>query len=258
MAGLCRRLTEAGLGDAAVSVGERLSYPEERITRGRAEALKDRSFDPLSVALIENERAEGAPAAFGLPDEAFTRGSGEEGVVPMTKSEVRAVCLSKLDLTEDALCWDVGAGTGSVAIEMARLAKRGHVYAIERKEAALALLEKNKAAFGTDNMTIVPGAAPEACAGLPAPTHAFIGGSSGNLKEILALLLEKNPAVRIVATAVSLESAAELTGCMSSFEDGEAQAISLTVARGRKAGRYHLMNGQNPIYIFTLQRGNGR
>ena len=173
----------------------------------------------------------------------------------MTKSEVRAVSLSKLRLTKDAICWDVGAGTGSVAIEMALQARNGQVFAVERKPDAVALLERNKARFAAENLTVVPGSAPEACAELPAPTHVFIGGSSGNMREILKLILEKNPNARIVATAIALESVAELTACMKEFPFRETEVISMQVARDRKAGPYHLMTGQNPIYIFTMQGG---
>ena len=189
----------------------------------------------------------------GLPDEAFLRGAGEGGVVPMTKSEVRAVALSKLRLTERAVCYDIGAGTGSVAIEMALQAKHGHVYAVERRDDAVELLKKNQAAFHVENLTVVSGTAPEACRDLPAPTHVFIGGSAGNLRDILSMLLAKNPHVRIVATAVSLESIAELTACMKDFAFTEAEAVSVQIARGKKTGSYHLMAGQNPVYVFTMQ-----
>ena len=173
----------------------------------------------------------------------------------MTKSEVRAVCLSKLRLTADAVCWDIGAGTGSVAIEMALLASRGRVYGIERSESALQLMRDNALRLSADNLTVVPGSAPEACRDLPAPTHAFIGGSGGGMREILRLLLEKNPHVRIVATTVTLETMSELTACLKEFPFTETEVVSLTVARDRKAGPYRLMTGQNPIYIFTMQAG---
>ena len=153
----------------------------------------------------------------------------------------------------DAVCWDVGAGTGSVAIEMALQAARGSVWAIEREADALTLLEQNRAAFGAENLRLVSGSAPEVCRDLPAPTHAFLGGTGGQVREILQLLLEKNPHVRIVATAVTLESAAALTACMREFEFCEC--VSLSIAKARAAGPYHLMAGQNPIYIFTLQNG---
>ena len=250
---LCTTLTQAGLGHVTVHVGQRLSYPDEQITSGSAAELADGTYDSLSAALIENE-APDAVVTHGLPDAAFLR----EETVPMTKSEVRSVCLSKLRLTENAVCWDVGAGTGSVAIEMALQAKRGWVYAIERKDAAGKLLEENKAAFSAENLTVVPGCAPEACQGLPAPTHVFIGGSGGNLRQIVALILQKNPHARILATAITLESIAELTDCMKAFPFTETEVVSMMIARDRRAGAYHLMTGQNPIYIFTMQAGGDR
>lgn len=254
MKNLCRTLADAGLGHVKVSIGQRLSYPDEKIITGTALELASGSYETLSVALIEHDRSQ-MVVTHGLPDAAFQRGGGEDGVVPMTKSEVRAVCLSKLRLTEQAVCWDVGAGTGSVAIEMALQARKGQVYAIERKTSAIELLRYNQERFYAKNLTVVSGCAPEACRDLPAPTHAFIGGSSGNMREILALLLEKNPEVRIVATAISLESVAELTACMKEFPFAQTEVVSMSVARDRKAGAYHLMTGQNPVYIFTMQAG---
>lgn len=250
MGKLCRDLIDAGLGDVKVSVGQRLSYPDERITLGNAETLAEQTFEDLSVALIENPDA--APIMTpGLPDSAFLR----EETIPMTKSEVRSVCLSKLRLTEDATAWDVGAGSGSVATEMALLARKGHVYAIERKPSAVALLEKNRRRFAAENLTVVPGCAPEVCKDLPVPSHAFIGGSSGNLQDILSLLLDRNPNVRIVATAITLESVAELTACMKRFAFSETEVVCMSVAKNKKAGSSNLMLGQNPIYIFTMQGG---
>lgn len=248
MGKLCRALTENGMGAARVSVGEHLSYPDEAITTGTAEELSERQFESLAVALIEYG-GEPLPVTAGLPDEAFSRAES----VPMTKSEIRAVCLSKLALREDSVVWDVGAGTGSVTVEAAMAARRGRVYAVERKDAAFDILRENLRRFHTDNVTPVSGTAPDACADLPAPTHAFLGGTTGHMKEIIALLLEKNPRVRIVATAVTLESVAELTECVKAFPFRETEAVSLTAARSRKAGAYHLMTGQNPVYIFTMQ-----
>ena len=250
---LCKHLTEAGLGGVKVSVGESLSYPQERVTIGTAAELAEKTFNSLSVALIENDGADPI-VTHGLPDEAFNRTES----VPMTKSEVRSVCLSKLALTEHAICWDVGAGSGSVAIEMALQAAAGQVYAIERKDTAVALLRENTRKFQLENLTVVPGLAPDACLRLPAPTHVFIGGSAGNMRQILEEILEKNPNARIVATAVTLESVAELTQCMKTIPFACTEVVSMSVAKDRKAGPYHLMMGQNPISIFTMQGGKSQ
>ena len=124
-----------------------------------------------------------------MRDQWFVRGR-----TPMTKEEVRAVSIAKLDLTPGAVLYDVGAGTGSISIEASRQLAGGTVYAIERDPEALSLLEQNRARFGAEAVRLVPEAAPEAFAGLPAPTHAFVGGSGGRLEEILYGLREKNPA----------------------------------------------------------------
>lgn len=253
---LCRVLTESGLGAVKVYVGERLSYPDEQIRTGEARELAEQDFAPLSAVLIENPAADRA-VGIGLPDSKFCRGSKPEGMVPMTKSEVRAVCLSKLQLTERSVCWDVGAGTGSVSVEMALQARRGQVYAVERVQEAAALVEENRRRFSLDNLTVVSGCAPEACRELPTPDRVFLGGTSGRFREIIALALEKNPAVRIVAAAVSLESVAELTACMEAFPELEWETVCLFVARTREAGHYHLFSGQNPVYLFTMQARSG-
>ncbi len=251
MTRLCKALVNGGLGDVRLGVGERLGYPDERIRCGTAEELSLQDFDKLSVALIENDTPD-AIVTQGLPDTAFLR----DEHVPMTKSEVRSVCLSKLQLTQKAVCWDIGAGSGSVSIEMALQAQDGIVCAIEKNEAALALLGTNRSHTGAENVKIVAGCAPQACEGLPVPTHVFIGGSSGNMREILQAVLNKNPDARIVATAVSLESIAELKTCMDAFSFAETEVVSLQVAKARKLGRYRLMTGQNPVYIFTMQHGS--
>ena len=250
---LCERLEAAGLSNVTVYVGERLSYSDESVTIGKPAEFLGMEFDSLSSVLIVND-APDLSAAYGLAGEEFLRNLGEDEVVPMTKMEVRAVALSKLGLKKDSICVDVGAGTGSVSIEMARTVTCGHVYAIECKEKALKLLEKNKKSFGTENMTIVRGFAPEALSGITGATHAFIGGSSGNAREIIKKLLEINPDIRIVATAIALETVGELTGIIDDFGFEEKEIVSMTVARSKKAGAYNLMSGQNPVYIFTMQK----
>lgn len=247
MGKLLHHLQESGLGNTMVYAGENLSYPQERLYQGTAESLKETVFDPLCVALLEP--TQGFCYTPGLPDEAFRRTES----IPMTKSEIRAVCLSKLALPEDAVVWDVGAGTGSVTVEMALSAPHGQVYAIEQKPAAVETLRANVGLFHTDNVTVVPGTAPEACCELPAPTHAFLGGTSGNLQEIVDVILAKNPEARIVATAVTMESIAALTACAARFS--QAEIVTLSVAKARPVGHYHLLTAQNPVYVFTMDGG---
>ncbi len=242
-------LCEYELSGVTVAIGENLSYENERITRGTAAEWKDHEFDPLAVLLIENPHAE-SNARFGRADESFVRTE-----VPMTKSEVRAVTLSKLRLSREAVCWDVGAGTGSVSIEMAEQADRGTVYAIERKPDACALIEQNKRHFGVSNVTVVEGTAPDALSELPAPTHVFIGGSGGNLAEIIEAARSKNARVRIVLNTVTAETFAEAIRAIETLRLPNEEIVELNVSRARKVGAYHLMNAQNPVYIISCGGG---
>lgn len=244
-AALCTELVHAGMGDARISVGERLSYPDERITKGTAQELAGREFAPLSVLLAEREA--GPALTFGgIEDDAFIRGDA-----PMTKFEVRSVSVSKLRIRPADVVWDVGAGTGSVSIELARAARLGRVYAVEKNPAAIPLLEENRRKFGVWNLEIAAGEAPAALGGLPAPDRVFVGGSSGGLREILALAKEKNPLVRAVVTAVTLETLAEAVPAFLDCRFPEPDVVQLSAARARKAGRYHLMTGQNPVFILS-------
>ena len=127
----------------------------------------------------------------------------------MTKEEVRTICIAKLDLEKDAVLYDVGAGTGSVAVEAACQDGSIRVYAIEKNPEGIELIRK-RAKLRTDNVQIVEGTAPEALRKLEPPTHVFIGGSSGNLREILLAVKKKNPDVQIVLTAISLDTMAEV------------------------------------------------
>lgn len=250
---VCKALCDAGMHDAKLSVGENLGYENEIITCGSASELLCHNFSSLSVAIIEYDAD--TVVTHGMPDELFQRGNHADGtVVPMTKSEIRAIALSKLQLRKDSVCWDIGAGTGSVSIEMGLAASDGFVYAIEKNTDAVSLLKANIEKHRVGNLFVVPGAAPDACSDLPAPTHVFIGGSSGNLKDIILLSLKKNPHVRIVATAIALESVSQLMQYQKEMELSVSDVACITVAQGRKAGSYTLMQGQNPVYVFTLQK----
>ena len=246
---LAGRLVSYGMGDVLLYVGENLSYENEKIFVKPARELVSYEGDTLCVVCAYNENASELMSTHGIKDECFIRGKA-----PMTKEEVRTVSLMKLGLSEDSVCYDVGAGTGSVAVEMALRAHQGKVYAIEKKEDALALILENKKKFAADNLEIVGGCAPEAMEELPVPTHAFIGGSSGNLKEIIRLLLNKNPEVKIVINCITLETVGEAMEAIREFDFQEKDIVQMSVSRSKEVGRYHMMMGENPIYIFTCRR----
>ena len=248
---LAGRLVSYGMGDVLLYVGENLSYENEKIFVKPARELVSYEGDALCVVCAYNENASELMSTHGIKDECFIRGKA-----PMTKEEVRTVSLMKLGLSEDSVCYDVGAGTGSVAVEMALRAHQGKVYAIEKKEDALALILENKKKFAADNLEIVGGCAPEAMEELPVPTHAFIGGSSGNLKEIIRLLLNKNPEVKIVINCITLETVGEAMEAIREFDFQERDIVQMSVSRSKEVGRYHMMMGENPIYIFTCRRAS--
>lgn len=246
VASLAKKLVYYGMGDVILYVGENLSYENEKIFHDKAENLTEYRGDALSVVTAYNEEATPLSAVHGIRDEEFLRGKA-----PMTKEEVRTVSLSKLCLAEDSVCYDVGAGTGSVSIEMALRAWNGEVYAIEKKEDALGLLKENRQKFAVDNLKIIPGTAPDAMKELPVPTHAFIGGSSGNMNEIVKLLLEKNPEIRIVINCITLETVTEAMNAIRDFNLTDVDIVQLGAARSKTVGRYHMMMGENPIYIIS-------
>ncbi|MBE6050694.1 MAG: precorrin-6A reductase [Clostridium sp.] len=245
---VCKELIEYELRDVELYIGERLSYEDECIYKGKAEDFIDKEFKPLSVMVMVNKNYNNKIITPGISDENFIRGE-----VPMTKEEVRALSISKLALNKDSIIYDVGAGTGSLAIEMALLASKGKVYAIEKNPKGIELINQNKKHFKASNLHVVEGIAPEACLDLEEPTHAFIGGSSGNLKEIVKMLLDKNPNVKIVVNSITLETVAETLEVLKTFKVKNVDIVSLSVAKSKRIARYNMMMGQNPIYIITFE-----
>ncbi|MGN1044817.1 MAG: precorrin-6A reductase [Candidatus Methanomethylophilaceae archaeon] len=238
---------EYGLTDVTVTLGMDLGSYDERIVTGTVSELESVDHGDLCVALIDNPGPR-LRNPLGIPDEEFIRGDA-----PMTKSEVRTLSVAKLGLEKDSVIYDIGAGTSSVSVEMALAAPEGKVYAIEMKDASADLIEENKHRFRAANIEVVRGKAPDSLAGLPVPTHAFIGGSSGNLKEIVSLLLGLNPGIRMVINAVTLETVGEIVDTIDSLGLVEEEITMVSVSRSRKAGRYHLMNAQNPVYIAVVR-----
>ena len=246
---LSQELLQYGLGMAEMHVGWQLSYPEEEIISGKPEQFLDFDREGLLAVLLVHEKAKETPVSHGIPDETFVRGK-----VPMTKEEVRSVSMAKLALQRDSLVCDIGAGTGSIAVECAGIALQGRVWAIEKNPEALDLIERNKQCHRAWNVETIAGEAPEALEGLPAPTHAFIGGSSGKLRDILEALWRKSPKVRIVLNIISLETLKEVLEVMEEHGFAHQEIVQVTVARARELGRHHLMMGQNPVYVITLQK----
>lgn len=249
-AALCAQLTAAGLGTLPVTVGENLGLASRRIFAGTAAGAAGERFGPLAVLLAEP--AFRLPARTpGWPDETFVRAEG----VPMTKRAVRAQVLAQLALCPGETVWDVGAGTGSVSLEMAYANGGAPVWAVERLPEACAVLEENRRRLGGWNVRPVSGEAPAALAGLPAPDAVFIGGTRGRLDPILDAALAANPAARICLTAIALESlAAALDACTARGLEAEITQI----AAAHAAGRPHLLRAANPVFIITATAAKER
>jgi precorrin-6Y C5,15-methyltransferase (decarboxylating) len=241
---LCAQLAAEGFGDVQGVVGQCLGTPEEKLFRGSVKELAAGRFNSLSVLLVE--AVEGLPRrAPGLPDEAFERGD-----VPMTKQEVRAAVLAKLAVRPEDILWDVGAGTGSVSVELALAAPRGRVYAVECRPEGCALIKANREKFRTRNLVLVEGLAPDALSDLPAPDAVFIGGSKGSLAAIVDAALDKNPDARICVSAIALESLSAAVAALTA-KGRTVQVSQIAVSRAKAVGGLHLMMAQNPIYLIT-------
>ena len=241
---LCAQLAAEGFGDVQGVVGQCLGTPEEKLFRGSVKELAAGRFNSLSVLLVE--AAEVLPRrAPGLPDEALERGD-----VPMTKQEVRAAVLAKLAVRPEDILWDVGAGTGSVSVELALAAPRGRVYAVECRPEGCALIKANREKFRTRNLVLVEGLAPAALSDLPAPDAVFISGSKGSLAAIVDAALDKNPDARICVSAIALETLSAAVAALTA-KGRTVQVSQLAVSRAKAVGGLHLMMAQNPIYLIT-------
>ena len=236
-----------GSGEVHALVGENLGTANEAIRYGSAEELAGQSFAPLSVLLVENPDAPRFRTP-GFPDESFLRGE-----VPMTKQEVRAAALAKLGVRPSDILWDVGAGTGSVSVELALAASRGHVYAVECDPDACALIRKNREKFRAYNLTLIENRAPEALAGLPAPDAVFVGGTKGGMDGVLEAIYCKKPDARVCISAIALETLSTAVAALTA-RGLTAEVTQIAVSRTRPAGRLHLLTANNPIFLITGTR----
>lgn len=244
VAKLMQELVEAGLAHVTVTVGENLSAADECIVKSTPEALMDMCFSGIAVVLIENPRP--ADPTRRLRDEDFVRGD-----VPMTKEIVRTASVARLDVRPADTVWDVGAGTGAVSAALAFAARDGAVYAIERNPQALSLLHQNRQHLGAHNMRLVEAEAPDGLEALPDPDRVFIGGSGGNMRQILQQIHARAHRYTVCINAVTLESVAEAMHVLEDFKFDRIEVSCVNVSTARTMGNYHLMSAQNPVYIMS-------
>ena len=253
---ICHKLCRSGMSDVKIYIGEDLGYENEKIISGTAGELKDYSpEEKLSVLIALNENyLKYIPA--GISDDEFIRAEK----IPMTKSEVRCLAVSALNICHDSVCWDIGSGSGSVSVEMAFRCPDGMVVFFEKNDAAFRLTAGNLIKFGCDNFLPGFGKFPDEYdlsdkpsqnkfGGYPKPDKVFIGGSSGNMCEIFECIHEKNKFADICVTAVSLETLNETVGLFEKY-CGNYSVTQTAAARTKKIGGHTMLNAQNPVFII--------
>lgn len=245
---LGKLLQENRLEHCKVIIGYQLSYSEEEICVLSAKQCEQREKEGLYLCFVYNPQTELKSVTHGLSDAMFYREN-----VPMTKEEIREAVISKMQLYEGAVVADIGCGSGSIAVEIARLSDSIHVYGIEKKKEAVELSKKNKEKFQIENLDILEGEASEVLQNLGKMTHAFIGGSGGRLRNILQKLYENNEEMQVVMTAVTVETFCKIQEISNYFPIKKAELVQLQVSRGKKLGAYHLMQAENPVWIYAFQ-----
>jgi precorrin-6Y C5,15-methyltransferase (decarboxylating) len=247
-------LIEHGETGFTAWVGENLAGPGER-TRSftLADLAESRDIGPLNVMILVRDRPFRPPPAISfLHEDAFAKRMPKKGLI--TKREVRLLSLAMLGIRPDSVVWDIGAGSGSVAIEAALLAPNGRVYAVEVDPEGVEICRENVRTHAVDNVRIVAGRAPDALADLEAPDAVFVGGSKGSLDEIVDAAWEKlSPGGRIVVNAITLENAGEAYQAFR--RRGVVPEVTLLqVSRAEPLAHYLRYEALNPIQIFAAQK----
>ena len=241
---VCKRLCEYGMGSVLVHIGTDLGYENEQIISGTAAELIDSTVSGLAVMITGNpDFLRHIPSA--INDELFQRGE-----IPMTKSEVRCIAVSKLNIAADSVVWDIGCGTGSVSVESAFRCPDGRVCAFDKKPEAAGLTAKNARLFGCDNIEAAEGVCPDVLETAPVPDKVFIGGTSGNMDAVFGCIHSKNPQADIVVTAVSLETLNEAVCCFEKYGKSP-EIVQIAATRTKKLGSHTMLQAQNPVFIIS-------
>ena len=238
-------------------VCEKLGYPDEKITEGRPQEISGQSFEhPNVVVIVQNtehrtqstDNKARSGIKFGLKETEIQHSKGL-----ITKDEARAVTIHKLMLPQKGIFWDIGAGSGSVSIEAARVCPELKVYAVEKNEEQIKHLNANKERFGTDNIEIIESEAPEALKALPAPDRVFIGGSAGSLYDIVNVISTEMTSGIIVVNATTIETLNEAIQCLEQNRF-EVRLSEVSISRSKVIGQRRHMSALNPIFIVIGEK----
>lgn len=247
---LLEKLEDDKKGKFTVYAGCNL-YCDEKICALDAAGCAELDEEGLYTLMIKNEQKAEKELLPGLMDEEFIRDK-----VPMTKEEIRTLSVCKLKPCDGDVIYDIGGGTGSVSVECARLSPKIKVYSVEKKKEACDLIRKNADKFMLSNIEVVEGIAPEALDALPAPDKVFIGGSSGNLKDLFERLRTYEKRIRVVANAVTIETISALNELIKDYEIKDADIALVQVSKAKSLGQYSLMEAGNPVYIVSFTIGH--
>jgi precorrin-6Y C5,15-methyltransferase (decarboxylating) len=246
---IAAELIERGRDGYAAWLCENLGTAEERIIATDVKGLLEIEAAPLNVLILIKEYEAGGDEyvpTLGIPDEEF---ASVKKLI--TKEEIRVVTLAKLKLRHDMTLWDLGAGSGSVSIEADHLLPNGRIFAVERNPQCIEFIKENLNKFNARHVTLVEGEAPECLETLPDPDRVFIGGSGGNLWEILEAVDLRLPAEgRVVINAVTLET---LTAATEYFDNAgyQVEVTTVNIARTRPLTDYKMFEAYNPVYIIA-------
>lgn len=237
---------ESGLR-CRIYLGYQLSYPEENVFEATPEECENLTAEGLYAAMILSEAVQKRILVPVLKDEDFLRDK-----VPMTKEEIRKLSVCNLQLKEGDVVYDIGSGSGSVAVQTAALSASLRVYALECDDTAVSLIHRNVEKAGLKNVTVIQATAPEGLSELPKADACFIGGSKGHLKEILTELQRINPRMRVVINAVSLESITETNRILTEMQVEDLCIEQVSVTKVKELGNYHMLSANNPVFIFSF------
>lgn len=255
-AAIARALLDAGLREYRAVLCEDLGGRSEAVTRLSLEALAGRDAHTLNtlILLAPDAAADEAPVAWtpGLPEDTFDQRKPKLGLI--TKREVRVLSLARLGLRPDSVLWDIGAGSGSISIEGARLAPRGRVFAIEKNADDVDIVRANVEKFCVPHVTVLHAVAPDRLDELPDPDAVFVGGSGGKLREILTIASTRlRPGGRVVVNAITLDTLHETVTAFRALRL-EHEAILASIARSKPLLGMMSFEALNPVYIVTAWR----